>query len=231
MSKYKNKRLIIMSEKKEKTVEEVFIRSYPKVIFMYPLLITSFILWLLQLLSPNNPIQIYGTIWMIVLFVNLFIMAFDFSSAKFFVLVLVVVVVALLVVFLVLPNMDISIGTLNINFKLYPQFYAIISLILAVILGLVWLSSRFDYWKIERNEIYHKNGIFSSAERVPTKSLRLKKEIPDVFEFFVLRAGSITLMPGHGDVIPLRTVLNINKKERQIDALLSYVSVEPDEVD
>ena len=220
-----------MSEKKGKAVEEVFIRSYPKVIFMYPLLITSFILWLLQLLSPNNPIQIYGTIWMIVLFVNLFIMAFDFSSAKFFVLVLVVVVVALLVVFLVLPNLSISIGTLNINFKLYPQFYAIISLILAVILGLVWLSSRFDYWKIERNEIYHKNGIFSSAERVPTKSLRLKKEIPDVFEFFVLRAGSITLMPGHGDVIPLRTVLNINKKERQIDALLSYVSVEPDEVD
>jgi len=220
-----------MSEKKGKAVEEVFIRSYPKVIFMYPLLITSFILWLLQLLSPNDPIQIYGTIWMIVLFTNLFIMAFDFSSAKFFVLVLVVVVVALLVVFLVLPNLSISIGTLNINFKLYPQFYAIISLILAVILGLVWLSSRFDYWKIERNEIYHKNGIFSTAERVPTKSLRLKKEIPDVFEFFVLRAGSITLMPGHGDVIPLRTVLNINKKEHQIDNLLSYVSVEPDEVD
>ena len=231
ISKYKNKRLIIMSEKKGKAVEEVFIRSYPKVIFMYPLLITSFILWLLQLLSPNDPIQIYGTIWMIVLFTNLFIMAFDFSSAKFFVLVLVVVVVALLVVFLVLPNLSISIGTLNINFKLYPQFYAIISLILAVILGLVWLSSRFDYWKIERNEIYHKNGIFSTAERVPTKSLRLKKEIPDVFEFFVLRAGSITLMPGHGDVIPLRTVLNINKKEHQIDNLLSYVSVEPDEVD
>ena len=223
--------MIIMSEKKGKAVEEVFIRSYPKVIFMYPLLITSFILWLLQLLSPNDPIQIYGTIWMIVLFTNLFIMAFDFSSAKFFVLVLVVVVVALLVVFLVLPNLSISIGTLNINFKLYPQFYAIISLILAVILGLVWLSSRFDYWKIERNEIYHKNGIFSTAERVPTKSLRLKKEIPDVFEFFVLRAGSITLMPGHGDVIPLRTVLNINKKEHQIDNLLSYVSVEPDEVD
>ena len=168
---------------------------------------------------------------MIVLFVNLFIMAFDFSSAKFFVLVLVVVVVALLVVFLLLPNMHISLGALNINFGITAQFYAIVALILAVILGLVWLSSRFDYWKIERNEIYHKNGIFSSAERVPTKSLRLKKEIPDVFEFFVLRAGSITLMPGHGDVIPLTTVLNINKKERQIDQLLSYVSVEPDEVD
>ena len=222
--------MIIMSEKKEKSVEEVYIRSYPKVIFMYPLLITSLVLWLLQLLYPT-PVPIFGTIWMIVLFVNLFIMAFDFSSAKFFVLVLVVVVVALLVVFLLLPNMHISIGALNINFGITAQFYAIVALILAVILGLVWLSSRFDYWKIERNEIYHKNGIFSSAERVPTKSLRLKKEIPDVFEFFVLRAGSITLMPGHGDVIPLTTVLNINKKERQIDQLLSYVSVEPDEVD
>jgi hypothetical protein len=223
--------MIIMSQNKEKNVDAVYLRSYPKIIFMYPLLIVSFILWLLQLLSPNNPIQIYGTIWMIVLFTNLFIMAFDFSSAKFFVLVLVVVVVGLLVVFLVLPNMHISIGTLNINFKIYPQFYAIISLILAVILGLVWLSSRFDYWKIERNEIYHKTGLFSSAERMPTKSLRLKKSIPDVFEFFVLRAGSITLMPGQGDVIPLTTLLNITKKERQIDNLLSYVSVEPDEVD
>jgi hypothetical protein len=220
-----------MSANQQKTTEEVYIRSYPKVIFMYPLLITSFILWLLELANPTDLVPIFGTIWMIVLFVNLFIMAFDFSSAKFFVLVLVVVVVALLVVFLVLPNLDVSIGALNINFQITPQFYAIVALILAFILGLVWLTSRFDYWKIERNEIYHKNGIFSSAERVPTKSLRLKKEIPDVFEFFVLRAGSITLMPGHGDVIPLTTVLNINKKERQIDQLLSYVSVEPDEVD
>ena len=222
--------MIIMSEKKEKPIDAVYIRSYPKVIFMYPLLITSFILWLLQLLSPS-PVQLYGNIWMIVLFVNLFIMAFDFSSAKFFVLVLVVVVVLLLVIFLVLPNLNISLGSININFNLYPQFYGMVALLLVIILGLVLLSSRFDYWKIERNEIYHKAGLFSSAERIPTKSLRLKKEIPDVFEFFVLRAGSITLMPGHGDVIPLNTVLNINKKERQIDYLLSHVSIEPDELD
>jgi hypothetical protein len=102
---------------------------------------------------------------------------------------------------------------------------------MAFVLGLVVLSSRFDYWKIERNEIYHKKGIFSSAERMPTKSLRILKEIPDVFEFFILRAGSITLMPGHGDVINLPTVLNINKKQKQIDYLLSHISIEPDELD
>jgi hypothetical protein len=38
-------------------------------------------------------------------------------------------------------------------------------------------------------------------------------------------------MPGHGDVIPLPTVLNVNKKQKQIDYLLSHVSIEPDELD
>jgi len=79
--------------------------------------------------------------------------------------------------------------------------------------------------------MYHKKGIFTSAERIPTKGLRILKEIPDVFEFFVLRAGSITLMPGHGDVIPLTTVLNVNNKSEQIDWLLSHISMEPDELD
>ena len=123
----------------------------------------------------------------------------------------------------------ISGGTFNPGIT--AEFYLVVTLILALILGLVVIGSRFDYWKIERNEIYHKKGIFSSAERIPTKSLRILKEIPDVFEFFILRAGSITLMPGHGDVIPLNTVLNINKKQKQIDYLLSHVSIEPDELD
>lgn len=219
-----------MSEKKGKAVTEVYLRSYPKVIFLWPLLAVSFILWLIQYFI-GEPVAWMGNFWLIVLFVNIFIMAFDFSSAKFFVLVMVVVVVLLLVFFLVIPNVSIPVFTSSFNVGLTWQFYLIITIILGFILGMVWLSSRFDYWKIERNEIYHKKGVFSSAERIPTKSLRIKKEIPDVFEFFVLRAGSITLMPGGGDVIPLQTVLNINKKANLIDYLLSYVSVEPDELD
>ena len=219
-----------MSEKKVKPVTEVFLRSYPKVIFLWPLLAVSFILWLIQYFI-GAPVAWMGNLWLIVLFVNIFIMAFDFSSAKFFVLVMVVVVVLLLVFFLVIPNVPLPVFTSGFNVGLTWQFYLIITIILGFILGMVWLSSRFDYWKIERNEIYHKKGIFSSAERIPTKSLRIKKEIPDVFEFFILRAGSLTLMPGGGDVIPLQTVLNINKRANQIDYLLSYVSVEPDEID
>jgi hypothetical protein len=145
-----------------------------------------------------EPIAAFGNIWLIVFFVNMFIVAFDFSSTKFFVLILVVVIIVILLVFLV-PGMFTSLPEGTFNPRLTAEFYGIVTLIM--------------------------------AERLPTKSLRILKEIPDVFEFFILRAGSITLMPGHGDVIPLRTVLNINKKQKQIDYLLSHISIEPDELD
>ena len=221
-----------MSEKKKpKHPSEIYLRSYPKIIFFWPLLLVSFFWWILQLFD-DEPIGWLGTVWMIVFFTNLFITAFDFSSTKFFVMILAIVVVLLLVAFLVLPNIAVNISFGDFNLGLTEGFYLTTTIVLAIILGFVVLSSRFDYWKLERNEIYHKSGIFSSAERYPVKSLRLKKEIPDVFEYFLLRAGSMTLLPGRADeVIHLPTVLNIKKKEEQIDWLLSHVSVEPDEVD
>jgi hypothetical protein len=218
-----------MNDKPTKPITEVYLRTYPKVIFFWPMTLVSLLLWPLQWIYPE-PIALFGNIWLIVFFVNMFIVAFDFSSTKFFVLILVVVIVVILLVFLV-PGMFTTVPEGTFNPSLTTEFYFIVTVLMAFILGLVVLGSRFDYWKIERNEIYHKKGIFSSAERLPTKSLRILKEIPDVFEFFILRAGSITLMPGHGDVIPLNTVLNINKKQKQIDYLLSHVSIEPDELD
>jgi len=219
-----------MTDKPIKPIDHIYLRSYPKVIFFWPLTLVSFVLWLLQMIYPT-PVALLGNIWLIVFFVNLFIVAFDFSSTKFFVLILVIVIVIILLVFLVPGMFETTTTTGEFNPGITAEFYLVIALMMALILGLVILGSRFDYWKIERNEIYHKTGIFSSAERIPTKSLRILKEIPDVFEFFILRAGSITLMPGHGDVIPLNTVLNINKKQKQIDYLLSHVSIEPDELD
>lgn len=226
-----------MPEKKVKHPDVIFLRSYPKVIFFWPLLLFSAVFWLTQALlsgSGKDNNTILGYIWFIVFFINIFITAFDFSSTKFFVLVLAVVIIILLLVFLVLPQFDVSWESdlAKVFLGLPYAFYMVMTIILAFILGIVYISTRFDYFKIERNEIIHKNGIFSSAERFPAKSLRFKKEIPDVFEFFLLRAGKMTIMPGKADeVMILSTVLNINKKERILDDLLSHVSVEPDELD
>ncbi len=139
-----------MSEQKKqpKHPSEIYIRSYPKIIFFWPLLITSFILWIIQALNPNNPLSILGNIWFIVFFINIFVTAFDFSSTKFFVLILAVVVIVLLVVFLVLPRFALpSIGTLDLS--LSPQFYLVMTLILLFILGIVVISTRFEYYKID----------------------------------------------------------------------------------
>ncbi|TXT59061.1 MAG: conserved membrane protein of unknown function [Promethearchaeota archaeon] len=220
-----------MSEENKYKTDQVLLRSYPKVIFFWPLLVYSFIAWLIQFFFPD-PIAWLGNIWMIVFFANLFTIAFDFSTVKFFIMLLAIVVIGLLVFFLVIPNVDLGGITVEFNLGLSAYFYFAMMLILGIVLLLVVIGSYFDYYRVERNEIYHKTGLFSDAERYPVKSLRMKKQITDVFEFFILRAGSLTLLPGRADeVIYLPTVLNINKKEKQLDYLLSHISVEPDEID
>lgn len=219
------------AEKKKTMPQEIILRSYPKVIFFYPLLFTSAILWLIQAFF-SEPVAGLGYFWMIVFFANLWVIAFDFSSSKFFILVLAIVVIVLLLIFFLLPNLTVEdSGVEPFNIGITAEFYMVMTIILAVILGLVVLGAQFDYWKVERNEIYHKKGLFSQAERWPVRSLRIKKEIPDVFEFFALRAGSITLIPSKDTIIPLHTVLNINKKAEQIDYLLSHLHVEVDQID
>lgn len=225
-----------MSEKKKKSkkpITEVKLRSYPKVIFFWPLLIITLVSWPLQFIAGSEPLQWLGILWIMVLFCNLFVMAFDFGSAKFFILILGIVIFVLLLIFWIIPTWGFpDLIDITWNPGLTTNFYMAISLVLLIIIGFVILGAYFDYWKIERNEIYHKTGIFSTAERMPVKALRWKKEITDVFEFFVLRAGSLTLMPGRvEEAIILPTVLNVNKKAEQLDYLLSHISVEPDELD
>lgn len=215
-----------------KRVNEVILRTYPKIVFFYPLFFISIILWIIQLFFPD-PLPILGAVWMIVFALNVFVTAFDFNSAKFFILLLVIVVVVLLLVFLVpwadVLNLDFS--GLQLDISVNAIFYLFVAIILGLTLLFVVISVHFDYWKVERNEIYHKSGIFSNAERFPVASLIYQKKIPDVFEFLVLRAGSITLNPSKRDIIHLNTVLNINKKAQDLDYLLSHLEVEVDELD
>ena len=220
-----------MSDKKPNaSVNEVILISYPKVIFFYPLLFTTLILWAIQALS-SSPVSALGAVWFIVFFINIFVIAFDFSSTKFFILVLAIVVVILLLVFIVGPTLPLSTGGegVAIDLGLSANFYMIMSGILGFVLIFVIIGNQFSYYKVERNEIYYKKGLAGSAERFPVKSLRIHKEIPDIFEYLALRAGSITLIPSKDKVIMLPTVININKKADQIDELLSRIRVEIDD--
>ena len=139
--------------------------------------------------------------------------------------------VILILIFVVIPTLPPPAGapSVAIDLGLPAYFYGIIFAIIGFILLFVFITQHFDYWKIERNEIYHKSGVIGQATRYPVKSLRMHQTIPDIFEYIALRAGSLTLIPSKDQVIHLNTVLNIKKKAAQIDDLLSRMRVEIDD--
>ena len=218
------------SGKEEKTSEkdQVILRNFPKAIFFTPLFLVSVIFWIIQsFLTDLNPWL--GIIWVIIFFSNFTVTALDFPSYRVLILILGVVIIVLLALFLgLIPTLK-QLGIIGQNFRigLPAEFYMIMTIILGLILGLVMLSTRFDYYRIERNEVIHKTGFFStSLERYPVRGLRVKKEIPDLFEYFLFRAGTITLMFAKNDkIVHLNTVLNVKKKAERIDFLLSSLHV------
>ncbi|MFX1323038.1 MAG: hypothetical protein ACFFAQ_15490 [Promethearchaeota archaeon] len=221
----------IKSNHEEK--EFIYLRSYSKVIFFYPLFIVSIVLWILELINGKE-VPWFGFFWLILFFINLFIIAFDTSSTKFFIFVLLIVILVLIYIFAIMPNFNLPFSELmseETKITMSTEFYLCVTIILGLNLFIAWIGTRFNFWKLERNEAYHKQGIFQTATRYPVKSLRLKKEIPDIFEFLLLRAGSITLYFGKDQSAHLKTVLNISKKAKQIDALLSEMEVEVEEID
>ena len=203
------------------------LRHYPKVVFFYPLMIVSFILFIIQYFM-ESPNLVLGYIWMIVFFCNLFVTAIDTTSGKFFFIALIILSLILIVVYILAPRIDLSSFGFELGifyFGLTTQFYLVISLTLAAILFFVWLEERFDFWKIEKNEIYHKKGIISNLKRYPTSGLKYTKEIVDVFEFLALKAGRVTLFIDANTIVTLDAVVNVNKKMKRLDELLSQFRV------
>ena len=213
----------------------IYLRNYSKAIFLYPLFFTSIILWIIEafLGEAGKPLAGLGFIWTLVFFINLLAISFDFSSVKLVIIALIIVICILLVVFLVIPLTLAMIWeefqNFEFNIGMTVEFYMIMTIILGVVLAFTLIGVRFDYWRLERNEIYHRRGIFVKAERYPTRGLRIKKEIPDLLEYFLLRAGTITLIYGENNIAHLNTILNISKKSKKIDKLLSEMEVEVEE--
>ena len=68
-----------MSEKNSITsVDYVYLRDYSKVVFFYPLFIISLILWIVELVIQGE-VRWLGLFWLIIFFMNLFVIAFDVS--------------------------------------------------------------------------------------------------------------------------------------------------------
>ena len=227
-----SKTLKEQAKEEKKEGEVIYLRSYSKVIFLFPLFFTTIVLWIIQYFFSVSgaPVPWLGFVWTVVLFVNLLTMAFDMSSTKFFVIILIIAVLIVLSIFLSLPaiinTFFQNLVVVEFNIGMNVDFYFVMTVVIGILLLIALIAPRFNYWRLERNELYHRKGIFVEAERFPTKGLRLKKKIPDVLEFFFLGAGSLTLLLGNDETEHLSTILRIDHKSRRIDALLSEIEVE-----
>ena len=106
------------------------------------------------------------------------------------------------------------------------QFYLMISLVLLIVYGVIFVTRYLDYWEILPNEILHHHGPLSDLERYPTLNLKFDKEIPDVFEHLMFGAGRLVLhVSDERKAIVLDTVLHVSRKEEALKKLMSRLEV------
>ena len=215
----------------------VLLVPYPKIIFMYPILIASFVAAIIlsfmhDPLDPNSTLNgAVSIVFLVLLGVNLVILAFDFprttSLALFFFAV--ALVLGGLLLFTFQPQI---VPWMNHFLKRFrplanPHFYWGFGGLLGVILLLVLFVARFDYWEVRPNELLHHHGFLSNLERCAAPNLRIDEEITDVFEYLLLRSGRLILQDSNEHrAIVLDNVPFIRAKEEKITRMLGALQVE-----
>lgn len=193
---------------------------------MYPTLIMSIIGWIIQAIT-HTPFLVLEAVWVIIFFSNLFVVAFDFNPTQFIILMFVGIFLGAAIWFFVLMPLENWIMSKSISFGFTVHFYILMTAILFFMFIVAILKVMFNYYTVERNELYHRIGIFARSERYAISNVSFDKDIPDIFEFLLFGAGSITFYPEGGRrLIKLNTIVRINKKEEKLNKLLSKILVE-----
>lgn len=223
--------------KADKVPDRIVLISYPKVIFLYPVLLMSivaacYLSFTPQPLDPANKTStIMSTLFLGILGVNLVVLAFDFprttSLTLFFFAV--AVVMGLVLFFEYRPNALPAVADLVKRFKPLANatFYWTVTGILGLLFVVSYLVVHFDYWEVRPNELLHHHGMLSNLERFPSPHLRIDKEINDVFEYLLLRSGRLILQPSEERrAIILDNVPFIERKEAAITRMLGALQVQ-----
>jgi hypothetical protein len=220
-------------------IEPITIRSYPKTVHFYPMAIMSLVIGSLivafQFFIPDpllysRIVTLLTFIWLVIFFFNLLLVTFDFGKNFIVAIILVIVIVVLATALYAsstgtMPIFDPSNLGLVINANSMLAFIAIF----CVVIFIAWIRARLYYVKIFQNEIVFKKGILGDVERYGTTNVMFYKEIPDIFEYLLLRSGRLTFtIPGRKTTIVLDNVPNINGVEKEVLVLLRRIEVDVD---
>lgn len=207
--------------------DSVKIRSYADVIYLYPtwIMCLACAIWVTVSAPTVKDPGTSGILFTLLFFFNLSVIAFDYTRLTSIIFVLVLVIVGLLAA--IFPAIgDVLQSVLDQPLYMNSTFYWVWFAALTLILGLVLLRSRFDYWEIKNQELLHHHGLLGDVERWPAPNMRITKEINDVMEYALLRAGRLVLIPARESrAIVIKNVAGINRIEREMQAVLGTLRV------
>ena len=219
----------------------VIVRPYPKIVYLYLTWLASVVCGALQHFQPafragevltEEAIRrsaLYGRIWIFLFVFNILVISFEFTRIRS-------VAIVFAVLAFVFAGIEFgylaAVGTFLRDLPIFMNrtFYFVVAIVFTVIYLLVFLTTRFNYWEFQPNEILHHHGFLGDVQRYPTRGLRMQKEITDVLEHILLRAGTLVLVPpGVERPIVLENVINLNRVEDKIQRLLGTLKVRIDE--
>ncbi len=218
---------------RDKDIDSVVIRSWPKAVLLYPLLGASVLFGFLSMGSaPEKSSGTMGLVFLIILGVNLFVMTFEFNRIKSIALFFFVVAFIFAALF-ISAKTDISIlgwlreAMAGVKAWANSSFYFGVAIVLGVLFIFMFAHTRINYWEVTSNELIHHRGMLGDVERFPAPNVRITKEINDIFEFGLLWSGSLVIVPAsEKKAIILETVPRINEVERKLKAVLSEIAVD-----
>jgi hypothetical protein len=215
----------------------VVVRPYPKIVYLYLTWIASLICGIVQPPLAAGGLThemiarsaLIGRIWIFLFVINILVISFEFTRIRSVAIVFgVIAFVFAGIQFKFLAAVGRFLGDMPVVMN--PTFYWVITVVFSIIYLIVFLTTRFNYWEFQPNEILHHHGFLGDVQRYPTRGLRMQKEITDVLEHLLLRAGTLVLVPtGVDRPIVLENVIQLNKVEDKIQRLLGTLKVRLDE--
>ena len=219
--------------KSAQAIERVFIVPYPKVVFLYPTFLCGLVaaIWM-SFLDPleGNPPVVLSSVFLMILAINLIVLTLDFPRATSLTLFFIGATSFLGLMLMAIMRPDWLPVLRDLVSGIRPAanatFFWVITGLLGGVFVVVKVKIQFDYWEVRRNELLHHHGVLSDLRRYPTAGLQVNKEINDVFEYLLLRSGTLTLRPqGENRMFVLENVPMIGAKEEKITRLLSAMRV------
>jgi len=197
----------------------VVVRPLPKIVFFYPT-------WLMSafcaIFHGAPGVDLF---WMVVFFVNLLVIAFDFNEERSLILTLAVFSGLLGSLYLGWLG-PISTWAMALEPSMNAVFYMMTFVGFSVIFLFVWIKTRFDYWEFRPNEVVHRYGIFPKMKRYSTEDMRWDKTVPDVLERLMLGTGTIMLTTPHeSHPVVLEHVMRIGSIDDRIADILGVKRV------